>query len=223
MGRSRAAPATPARHAPSATCSRVAWACRGGAWSVRTASWPRTVGKSRPADCAAKGSRFAAAASGAVVFPEVKLWLYRLLTFGRGCARLIAGKGYWGPLNRGRRRILFRHRFVTSSAVLAILGSAIAIVPATPAAAAGGTRQIAAGGVTSIRGTSLGADGISKNEIRGGAGEAGGLASAGPNPPVAGSADRSASKQNGDQASSGERDTSAHGGSVLTSWRSSTT
>jgi len=115
---------------------------------------------------------------------------------------------------------LFRHRVVTSSAVLAILGSAIAIVPATPAAAAGGTRQIAAGGVTSIRGTSLGADGISKNEIRGGAGESGGLAPAGPRAPVAGSADRSASKQNGDQASSGERDPGARGGSALTLIRS---
>jgi hypothetical protein len=115
---------------------------------------------------------------------------------------------------------LFRYRLVTSSAVLAILGSAIAIVPATPAAAAGGTRLISAAGVTSIRGTSLGADVLSKNEIRGGAGEAGGLAPAGPNPPAAGSADRSASKQNGDQASSGERDTSAHGGSVLNLIRS---
>ena len=110
---------------------------------------------------------------------------------------------------------MFRYRLVTSSAVLAILGSAIAIVPATPAAAAGGTRQIAAGGVTSIRGTSLGADVLSKTEIRGGAGAAGGLAPAGPNAPTAGSVDRSASKQNGDQAASGERDTSAHGGSAL--------
>jgi hypothetical protein len=110
---------------------------------------------------------------------------------------------------------LFRYRLVTSSAVLAILGSAIAIVPATPAAAAGGTRQIAAGGVTSIRGTSLGADVLSKTEIRGGAGAAGGLAPAGPKAPTAGSVDRSASKQNGDQAASGERDTSAHGGSAL--------
>jgi hypothetical protein len=115
---------------------------------------------------------------------------------------------------------LFRHRLVTSSAVLAILGSAIAIAPATPAAAAGGTRQIAAGGVTSIRGTSLGADVLSRHEIRGGAGESGGLAPAGPNAPVAGSADRSASKQNGDQATSGERDNGAQGGSALNLIRS---
>ena len=114
---------------------------------------------------------------------------------------------------------MFRHRFATSSAVLAILGSAIAIVPATPAAAAGGTRQIAAGGVTSIRGTSLGADVLSQPEIRGG-GESGGLAPAGPHPPVAGSTDRSASKQNGDQAGTGERDTGARGGSPLNLIRS---
>ena len=114
---------------------------------------------------------------------------------------------------------MFRQRLVTSSAVLSILGSAIAIVPATPAAAAGGTRQIAAGGVTSIRGTNLGSDVLSWPEIRGG-GESGGLAPAGPNPPVAGSADRSASKQNGDQAGSGERDTGARGGGPLSLIRS---
>ena len=115
---------------------------------------------------------------------------------------------------------MFRHRFVTSSAVLAILGSAIATAPATSAAAAGGTRQISAGGLTSIRGTSLGPDVVSRLEIRGGAGESGGLAAAGPNAPAAGSVDRSASKQNGDQAGSGERDTGARGGNPLNLIRS---
>jgi hypothetical protein len=112
---------------------------------------------------------------------------------------------------------LFRYRLVTSSAVLAILGSAIAIVPASPAAAAGGTRLISAGGVTSIRGTSLGADVLSKNEIRGGAGESGGLAPAGPNPPVAGAANRSATKQNGDSGngSGNERDNGGRSGGPL--------
>src|SRR4029077_9604459 len=220
MERLRAAPATPARHAPSATCSRVAWVCRGGAWSARTARWPHTAGKNRLAVCAERGSRFATAASRAVVFPEVQLWLYRLLTFGEGCARLFADKAARAIQPWGRRSTLFRHRLVTSSAVLSILGSAIAIAPATPAAASGGTRQIAAAGVTSIRGTSLGADVLAKNEIRGGAAESGGLAPAGPNAPTAGSVDRSASKKNGDQAASGERDNGARGGSALNLIRS---
>ena len=110
---------------------------------------------------------------------------------------------------------MFRHRVVTSSAVLAILGSAIMIVPATPAAAAGGTRQIAAGGVTSIRGASLGTDVLSQPEIRGG-GETGGPAAAGPNPPSAGGVDRSASKQHGDGGGAvGEKDNSERSSAPL--------
>jgi hypothetical protein len=112
---------------------------------------------------------------------------------------------------------VFRHRLITSSAVCAVLVSAFTVAPTGAAASSGGgTRLISASGTTAIGGTSLGADALSQPEIRGGAGESGGLAPAGPNAPVAGSTDRSASKQHGDQGGGGgERDTGANGGGAL--------
>jgi hypothetical protein len=94
---------------------------------------------------------------------------------------------------------------LTSSAALAVLGSAFIVLPATPAAAAG-TRMISAGGVTSIGGANLGNDVLAQPEVRGGVGEAGALAPAGPNAPPAGSADRSASKQHGDGGGGDQHD-----------------
>jgi hypothetical protein len=63
---------------------------------------------------------------------------------------------------------LFKHKLVTSSAVLAVVASAITIAPAT---AAGGTRQISAAGVTSFRSAAQGGSELAWPEIRsGGAG-----------------------------------------------------
>ena len=66
---------------------------------------------------------------------------------------------------------VFRHRFVTSSAVFAVIASAIAVAPAGVAASAG-TRYISASGVTSFNSmASSGGSGVQQPELGPGLGE----------------------------------------------------
>ena len=62
---------------------------------------------------------------------------------------------------------MFRHRLLTSSAVLAVLGSAIAVAPTTASAStAGATRQITAAGTTSFAPAPLGTgSGVEQPEL----------------------------------------------------------
>jgi hypothetical protein len=68
---------------------------------------------------------------------------------------------------------VFRHRLVTSSAICAVLATAITVGPAGVSAASGGaTRQISAYGVTSFAPTASGADGgVQQPEIAPGLGD----------------------------------------------------
>ena len=67
---------------------------------------------------------------------------------------------------------MFRHRLVTSSAVVAVLGSAIMMAPAGASASAG-IRQISASGVTSLKAAPVGTDnGVQQHELGPGLGDA---------------------------------------------------
>ena len=71
---------------------------------------------------------------------------------------------------------MFRHRLVTSSAVVAVLASAIMMAPAGASASAG-TRQISASGVTSLDAAPTGADnGIQEPELGPASGDGGSTA-----------------------------------------------
>ena len=73
---------------------------------------------------------------------------------------------------------MFRHRLVTSSAICAVLATAITVGPAGVSAASGSaTRQISAYGVTSFAPTASGADaGVQQPELAGGIGDSTGTA-----------------------------------------------
>src|SRR2546423_2846376 len=94
-----------------------------------------------------------------------------------------------GPQNPGKEEPLFRHRFLTSSAVLAVLAGAVTVAPAGAAAtSSGGTRMISAGGTTSLRATATGRGALAQPENRSGLRDSagGGTGSVSPNPAVPG-------------------------------------
>ena len=71
------------------------------------------------------------------------------------------------------------HKVLSALAVIALILSLapVASIGAAPLAAGAGTRQIPAGGTTSIRPVGEGADGLQQPELRPGAGEADGAGS----------------------------------------------
>jgi hypothetical protein len=95
---------------------------------------------------------------------------------------------------------------LTSSAVLAVLASAVTVAPTGAAATTGGgTRTISAGGSTSFTATALGTGALAKHELRPGLGDTAGAGKASPSavPSVSGP-NRSETAGNGAKSADGE-------------------